>query len=39
MKSMQKTFGHAVVVAPIPIVVEWIVSGRLVTPGCWSAPQ
>ena len=22
-----------------PIVVEWIVSGRLVTPGCWSTPQ
>jgi hypothetical protein len=25
--------------APIPITVDWIVSGRLVTPGCWSAPQ
>ena len=22
-----------------PVVVEWILSGRLVTPGCWSAPQ
>jgi hypothetical protein len=36
--------GSASVLTPsfesvVPVVVDWIVSGRLVTPGCWSAPQ